>query len=621
MMFWRLFAAGSLIIGASLLTESRARSATQTPAAAQKPKPGVNQKSKAADQEPDPQKERAVQLLREALDSSSTIENVGERSLLVSRAAELIWSQDQPLARFTLSKTFQDLLAQYKDRDIIQSTEKRGRLEVALNRLIATMMRKDPELASSAQQQLNEMRKQQLKGTSADPSNKEKLSLAQDSLGSNLQKSVELAGSVLQMGVPWGFPQFLYDLRQADASSADALYGQGLNILASGRVYRALDAIQLSAYAFREDMMLLPMADPSSGNLQIGMMTKKLTPPPYKLNRTLALGYLAAAQSSLTAQLQLGNGAGTDQVQLVQSVFLATKLSVYSAKLGSNQTEVWNRLKFDLQARCLSAGVDKATIQNVAGFAERLANSDDVFQFGDETSLDNAKDIEDRDRRNEVMVRGIWNLIQGKRFSQAEKRIADVDDQDVRRRLLDLLAYYSGKASAHDRNWSDVNLSASKISDLRIRVLLLLESAKAVGSSNAGDRQVAAQFLLDARGFIPRIEDKTNKIQSLIFTISLAAEVYPQLSAELVPDTIQAMNTSDNYDGGDLQIMIEVVPHFRAVLSSPDSSLEVCLKNQAKVDWPNALRIAEDITSKRLRNVAIVSVCGTLLQADRQSAR
>ena len=619
MMFWRLFAAGSLIIGASLLTESRAQSAAPTPATAPQ-KQKANQKSKT-DQEPDPQKERAVQLLREALDSSSSIENVGERSQLVSRAAELLWAQDQPVARFTLSKTFQDLLAQYKDKEIIQSGEKRGRLDAALNRLIATMARKDPELAASAQQQLDDMRKQQLKGTAADPSNKEKLSLAQESLGSNLQKSLELAASILQMGVPWEFPQFLYNLRQTDTESADTLYGQALNILASGRVYRATDAIQLSAYAFREDMMLLPIANPSAGNLDIGMITRKLTPPPYKLNRALALGYLAAAQSSLNAQLQMGNGPGTDKVQLVQSVFLATKLSVYSGKLGSNQTENWNRLKFDLQARCLSAGVDRATIQNVAGFAERLANSDDVFQFGDETSLDSARDIEDRDQRNEVMVRGIWNLIQGKRFSQAEKRIPDVDDQDVRRRLLDLLAYYSGKASAHDRNWSDVNLTALKISDLRIRVLLLLESAKAAGSANAADRQVAAQFLLDARSFIPRITDKTNKTQSLIFTLALAAQVHPQLSAELVPDTIQAINASDTYDGGDLQILIEVLPHFRAVLSSPDSSLEVCLKNQAKADWPNALRIAEDITSKRLRNVAIVSVCGTLLQVDRQATR
>jgi hypothetical protein len=101
-----------LLSAAVVYPQSTAQSATQTPVPEpQKQKPGVNQKSKAADQEPDPQKERAVQLLREALDSSSTIENVGERSLLVSRAAELIWSQDQPFARFTLSKTFQDLLA------------------------------------------------------------------------------------------------------------------------------------------------------------------------------------------------------------------------------------------------------------------------------------------------------------------------------------------------------------------------------------------------------------------------------------------------------------------------------------------------------------------------------
>lgn len=616
MKLWQPFAIGSLIIGAILATEtgglSKVRAFVRTP---QKEKPTAGQKAKTADEQaPDPQKERAVQLLREALDSSSTIENVGERSLLVSRAAEVIWSYDQPLARFSLSKTFQDVLAQYKDKEVIQSTGKLGRLDAALNRLIATMMRKDTNLAASAQQQLNEMRKEQLKGKSTDPSNKEKLSLAQESLGSNLQKSVELASSVLQQGVPWGFPQYLYDLRQVDVSSADALYGVGLNILASGRNYRALDAIQLSTYAFREDMMLLPMPDSGkSGNLEIGIMTKKLTPPAYNLNRALAAGYLAAAQSYLSIQLQLGNTVGNDPVQLVQSLFLATKLSVYSARLGSNQTDLWQRFKFDLQARCVSAGIDKATIQNVAGFAGRLANSDDVFQFGDDSSLDSAKDIKDSERRNEVMVRGIWNLIQGKRFEQADKRIGDVDDQEVRGRLTNLLGYYSGKARAHDRNWTDVNLRALRISDPRIRFLLLLESAKAVGLLKGPDRQVAAQFLLDARALIPQISDKTNKAQSLIFIISLAAEIYPQLSTELLPDAVRAVNAAENYEGGDLQIMIDVMPHFRVMLSSPDSNLEVCLKKQAKLDWTNALRIAEDLTSKRLRNFAIVSVCGAIL--------
>jgi hypothetical protein len=616
MKLWRPFAIGSLIIGAILAAESgglsEVRASVRTP---QKEKPSVSQRAKTADEQArDLQKERAVQLLREALDSSSTIENVGERSLLVSRAAGLIWSHDQALARFSLSKTFQDVLAQYKDIEVVESTEKLGRLDAALNRLIATMMQKDTNLAGSAQQQLNEMRKEQLKGKSSDPSNKEKLSLAQETLGSNPQKSIELASSVLQQGVPWGFPQFLYDLRQTDVSSADALYGEGLNILASGRIYRALDAIQLSTYAFREDMMLVPMPDSgASGNLQIGILTKKLSPPAYNLNRSLAVGYLMAAQNYLSIQLQLGNTVANDPVQLVQSLFLATKLSVYSAKLGSNQTDVWQRFKFDLQARCVSAGVDKATIQNIEGFAERLANSDDVFQFGDDSSLDRAKDIKDRERRNEIMVRGIWNLIQGKRFQQAETRIEDVDDGEVRGRLLDLLGYYSGKASAHDRNWPEVNSRALRISDARIRFLLLLESAKAVGLLKGPDRKVAAQFLLDARALIPQISDKTNKAQSLIFIISLAAEIYPQLSAELLPDAVRAINASENYDGGDLQVMIDVVPHFRVMLSSPDSNLEVCLKKQAKLDWTNALRIAEDLTSKRLRHFAIVSVCGAIL--------
>ena len=91
MKLWRPCAVGSLIIGAILAAEtgglSEGRGSERTP---QKEKPGVSQRAKPADEQtPDPQKERAVQLLREALDSSSTIENVGERSLLVCFPARI----------------------------------------------------------------------------------------------------------------------------------------------------------------------------------------------------------------------------------------------------------------------------------------------------------------------------------------------------------------------------------------------------------------------------------------------------------------------------------------------------------------------------------------------------
>src|SRR6185295_2509475 len=111
-----------------------------------------------------------------------------------------------------------------------------------------------------------------------------------------LNSSVQLAGRILQNGVPFGFPQFLYDLRQTDASVADNLYSQGLTILASGRVYRAVDAIQLSAYAFREGLVLFPILDTDeNAKLQYGILTKRLSPPAYRPDPEITNGYMNAA--------------------------------------------------------------------------------------------------------------------------------------------------------------------------------------------------------------------------------------------------------------------------------------------------------------------------------------
>src|SRR6185295_18304027 len=97
----------------------------------------------------------------------------------------------------------------------------------------------------------------------------------------------------------------------------------------------------------------------------------------------------------------------------------------------------WQQLRFDLETKCRNVGVDAATIQNVNGFAERLAYGDDVFQFGDDSSFARAKEAKDEQKRNELLVRGIWNLIQGKRFQEVETKLNDVNDREIRSRLSD----------------------------------------------------------------------------------------------------------------------------------------------------------------------------------------
>jgi len=558
-------------------------------------------------------KDQAVQLLRTTLDQSSAIPDLNERSLLVSRAAELLWRYDCEAARAALTKVFDELLNEYRKPEVAGSSQKLGEFEAALNRLLATLVHVDQSLADNRLKLLDQARTNN--GRPANDPDKEKFSLAQQELNSDLGKSVKLAGRVLQNGVPFAFPQFLYDVRQADATVADNLYGQGLTILASGRVYRAVDAIQLSAYAFREGMVLFPTLnqDERGSRLQYGILTKKLSPPEYKPDPAITNGYLNAAYRYLSSQPSQGFPPDSNPTQLVQSLFLATKLSTYQARVGADSTGAWQQLRYDLEARCKNLGVDNATIQNLNGFAERLANNDDVFQFGDSTSFDRAKEVKDVQRRTQLFVRAIWNSIQGKRFAEAETRIRELDDREIRGKLTDLLGYYWARAEAGHDSWRTIDEKSATITDQRIRFVLLLDSARLAKSKGADSLPLATRFLMDARAIIPRLSDKTERLKSTVALASVASDIDPQLSEDAFADAITAINKSEEYDGDDLQVVVDVLPQFRVMLVLGHSDLESCVKREAQANWTNTLGQLQAVKSKRLKARFIIAACSAVL--------
>lgn len=553
---------------------------------------------------------QALQLLKETVNSSGAIQDVTQRSLLVSRAVDLVWKHDPEFARTGISKTFDDLLRHYEDLEVVGSSEKLGQLDSALKRLIATMTRNDARLGASAEEKLSDVRKD---AGSANTTDYEKLSVAQAMLASNAKRAVEVAGRVLQRGIPITFPQFLYDVRRIDPLSADILYREGLRILEDGRVYRPAEAIYLSSYAFREQMVLLPAADeqtPKGTTLQFGVLTRPLNAAEYTPDSATANAYLLSAARYVTKQLGFGTDGPRDQVQLVELLFLVAKLNVYSARLHSSTAGGWQQLKFDLLVRCKNAGVDEGTIQSITGYAERLASSEEVFQFGDQSSLEKAKDIEDQERRNEVLATGIWNLIQGQRFHEAEVWIKQIDVEKLRETLVELLEYYSGKASSRARNWSEVSRRASRIKDSRIALLLLLDGAS--HSIQGRERKIAKQFVLDARALVARIPSGPDKAKSLVSLATVATEAYPELTTELLPEALTAINASEDYDGSSLQVWLNV-SRFQAVLTNQSSTLEMCLQRAARVDWVSALNVAQSLNSKRLKPLAVVSVCSAIL--------
>ena len=555
-------------------------------------------------------KTQALELLKEIVSSSRSIEDVAQRSLLVSRSADVLWKHDPEFAQTGISKTFADLIDQYEDREVLASQEKLEQLDSALKRLIATMTRNDARLGAAAEEKLIEVRKD---ASSANTTDREKLSVAQDLLGSDAKRAVEIAGRILQRGaIPITFPQFLYDVARIDPLSAHVLFREGLRALEDNRI-RPAEAIYLSAYAFRERVVLLPAADdqtPKGASLRYGVLTRPLNAADYTLDTATANAYLMTAGRYVTQHLLFVGEGPHEGDRLVELLFLVAKLNVYSARLRSNTAGGWQQLKFDLIVRCKNAGVDAGSMQSVIGYAERLANSEEVFQLGDLSSLEKAKDIEDQEHRNEVLARGIWNLIQGQRFQEAEVWIKQIDVAQLRETLLELIEYYSGKASSRARNWSEVNRRVSRIKDSRIALLLLLNGAS--NSTQNRERKIAKQFVLDARALVPRIPSGPDKAKSLVSLATVATESYPELIAELLPEALTAINASEDYDGGSLQVWMNVT-RYQVVLTTQNSTLEMSLQRAARVDWVTALNTAQSLNSKRLKPLAIISVCSAIL--------
>lgn len=563
-------------------------------------------------------KEQAVQLLRNAINSSRSVESPRQKAALVSEASLLLWGYDEQFARASLSDALDGFIQEYKEADVKSPNEKalvRGRLDAAIEVLLKALARKDPAMSESAMRRYQDVRAESQKNTPSDPSYKERLALAQESLDSDLKRSVGLASALLEIGVPSDFAQYLYDLRKRDAEAATALYRKALVVLSKGQAYGAADAINLSVYAFGERMVLVPVPDTQAEGkrLTFGISTRRLSSVDTQADASLPSEYMAAARSYLSAQFQPQSPRGSSAIYLGQSLFLVKKLAVYASRLGIGGEGDWQQIEGITETRCRNLGMDEEVIRYLEGFGERLAAQDDVFQMREATSLKEAKQIGDESQRDKLLTRGAWNMIQEQKFRDAEAWVNEVADDSTRRRLTEILHYYAGKRASEALDWYEFDRQAGMIEDLRIRSLLLIAGARARSDRGPDERNQAELYLLQARNLSTRITEKKSEAATLVAIASFSASLDPQLSRESLSEAVKLINSAEDYDGAELQVDVTLAPDFRVRLTLPDSDLVTCFRHSAELDWLNTLSRTEDLSSKRLKAVAQVAVSRAVL--------
>ena len=556
-------------------------------------------------------KAEAISVLHEVIDRFDRLGDWQTQATLISNALDLLWKHEEPYARSNLQRALDRFFLEYSSR--ANTTQQRNQIVSGIKTLISCLAKHDPEGAAKALDRFGKLT-EELSQTNENLSPRDRLAVAQSSLDVNARQSAMLAARLLSAGVPGTFPDYLYQLEIRDEEAAAGVYRTALSQLGGNPIYTPNHATILSAYAFREKLLVLEIRSNSktTPHIEFGSLTNNLSPSPKALNLELARIYLTVAYGFLEQRLiVLQPKTELDQEYLVQCYFLAKKLNAYAVRLNLNEGGRWEQLGKYYELLGQRAGLTNDELGSLARLAERLVAEGSIFQFDDGASaFEKARASKDREEKTALLVRGIHELMEAGKFAEAEQKLGEIEDDALASRMMDYFQFRVARAAIRKRKWQDMSNHAHKIIDQQLATYLFLEGTEAAFKS--GKKDVAFDYLQAAMSTVSRIDDKPSKAKALVAISGLLVSVDPAWSSQSVLDAASAMNQAESYDGTNYSVTIEL-PKLKLFYPLNDSDINTCFERSARTDWPGTISAASTISKSEIRAMAQIAACRSVL--------
>jgi len=554
---------------------------------------------------------QAVSVLHDITDRAEEFDDLESQAVLISSALDLLWEHETSYARSSFQKILDRFFLEYSSKTIV--SKQRSRVASGIKILISRLAKHDSLSATKALECYEKLREDVSQNENL--SLRDRLEIAQSSLGIDPKQSAQLAARLLNAGVPMAFPEYLYQLEAQDQDSAARLYHAALSQLAGNRIYTPIHATILSAYAFREKLLVIQVRSNSRSapHIEFGSFATNLSPPPGRFNVEIAKAYLISAYRFLEERLViLQPQTELDQEYLIQCYFLIRKLNEYAVRLNLNDGARGAQLSRNYELMSQRASLTNDALASIAQLAARQAAEGSIFQFDDGASaFEKAKVSKDSNEKLSLLVQGIHELIEAEKFAEAEKRIGDLENEAVRNQIMDYLHFRIGRIAIRKRKWQDVANQSNRINDPQLQTFLLLEGTETAIKNRKKD--LASDYLQLANNTAARINDKSVKARALIAISGLVASMDSEWSSQALLDAIKAINTADNYDGGNYSVTIEL-PKLKLFFPLNSSGIDSGFERFAKTDWVSTIGATNAINRNNLRAMAQIAACRTVLQ-------
>ena len=542
--------------------------------------------------------ERALEILRQQLDSTKTFDSPVQRIAVLMRGSDLLWSDDPARAREGFAEAFDLALQYYKEKGNAPRREGKLRVQDSDQRYLVVrgIARRDAKWARKLLNRLLDDEREKAHETATDDPSRlgreaeNLLALAQSLVSSDPGSAVDFAKYSLRYPATLNLPTFLYKLSEANSQASNQFYQLALAAYANAPMDEFL---YLSSYPFGNNREVGEM--PSFYYYQVPVT---FVPKP-ALQSLFVRALLTRAQQAIDSP---GQATVEQRLSEPAQIYIAlTRLEPQIQKLQPDLLPDLGNAK-----RNLSSLLSQKDLQRLD-----QVMSDPPKQSFDDLIAD-AERQRDPNKREALLV----SAVLGASVSIDLERLVDaagkIDDLALREQVLNRI-YFERASQAIKMKDPDARKFASMVKELDERAYLYskITEAEINQSKNPNTHELLDEVLTAAM----KSPDTEVKVRTLLTVAYLYTKVEPNRSVTVLSEAVNSINRIESPDFSRDYVIKRIEGKSfgnYVTLQTPGFDPQNGFREIGKYDFEGALYQASNIGGKSLRaltTLALVDLC------------
>ncbi len=562
-------------------------------------------------------KDQAISILKSNVLTSNKISNLRQRTDLMTESFILLWDYDQRFAAESLIAFIEQSLSNYtglltKDNRTFEEGVKLRDLDYALRNSLMYLAKREIENAKLLREQYFKIKEDNLKAKNIN----EEFQLAAEGMDIDELRTLELLSAIIQYRIPSQFPKLISDIRKKNPLIAEILLQRAIQNLSVNPNYKATDAILISVVVFNESVIVVPLLPDNSNPNEFGVYTTVLGNQSHRRSEENIVNFLFALQRFFNLRLHNQQGGEFSSPQsLLQSYFLLEKSRLYGQAYGLIDSSIFDSSQLPILALMHASGFSSQTFAALRGYAHGLVFSENPLGLSDGADLlEKAENAKTPEEKLDYLIRGIIQLIEFKKYTEAESRIFDVQDIEIRDALYLLLNQRSGAEAIKEKRWREFERRTERIRDRRIKAFMYLSAASEIEQGDEGFLS-AAYYLNEAEKSIQHIADRTIRASALVHLTFLALSRDQTAGRLGWPNTLKSINEAPEYNEHSFEIVIEIPTrntHYAEFIGS--GSFRNLFTRLAELDWNDSQSNALQLKNDGLKAIAQLAAAKAVLE-------